>query len=147
MTKRVADLSVYQGSSETYMKFLRSHGIDTTVVKLTEGTGYINPKAREQVANGFKVFGTVSVYHFFHGHGSSEAKYFLAWVKSFGLDKSTVLALDVEAQDLPWKTTAEVNAFLKELKANGFTNVITYGSGSWFAEKRIDRAKLIDKHI
>jgi GH25 family lysozyme M1 (1,4-beta-N-acetylmuramidase) len=46
-----------------------------------------------------------------------------------------------------WKTTAEVNAFLKELKANGFTNVITYGSGSWFAEKRIDRAKLIDKHI
>lgn len=147
MTKKVADLSAYQGSSETYMKSLKSHGIDTTVVKLTEGVKYVNPKAREQISNGFKVFGTVSVYHFFHGHGSSEAKYFLAWVKSFGLDKSTVLALDVEAQDLPWKTTAEVNAFLKELKANGFTNVITYGSGSWFAEKRIDRAKLIDKHI
>ena len=147
MTKKVADLSAYQGSSEAYMRSLKSHGIDSIVAKLTEGTGYINPKAREQVANGFKVFGTVSVYHFFHGHGSSEAKYFLAWVKSFGLDKSTVLALDVEAQDLPWKTTAEVNAFLKELKANGFTNVITYGSGSWFAEKRIDRAKLIDKHI
>ena len=56
MTKKVADLSVFQGSSESYMKSLKSHGIDTTVVKLTEGTGYINPKAREQVANGFKVF-------------------------------------------------------------------------------------------
>nr|DAM24509.1 MAG TPA: hypothetical protein [Caudoviricetes sp.] len=30
MTKKVADLSVFQGSSESYMKSLKSHGIDTT---------------------------------------------------------------------------------------------------------------------
>ncbi len=147
MTKKIVDLSSYQSDSLSYMKQLKKWGADGTMVKLTEGTGYLSPKAGNQIANGFKVFNTVGVYHFFHGNGTAEARYFLAWVRKFGLDKSTVLAIDVEASGLPYNTTPQVNVFLRYLINAGYKNVITYGSGSWFNYGRIKRSELIDKHI
>jgi len=147
MTKKIVDLSSYQADSLSYMKQLKKWGADGIMVKLTEGTGYLSPKAGNQIANGFKVFDTVGVYHFFHGRGTAEAQYFLSWVKKMGLDKSTVLAIDVEAPDLPWNTTGQVNVFLRYLIAHGYKHVITYGSGSWFRSGRINRSQLVDKHI
>jgi hypothetical protein len=147
MSKLVIDIASYQGTSVSYFKTFKAHGVDAAMVKLTEGTNYLNPKASAQVANAYKVFGAVGAYHFFHGNGAAEAKYFLAWVKKFGLDKSTVLAIDVEASGLPYNTTPQVNAFLRCLLNAGYKNVITYGSGSWFNSGRINRSQLIDKHI
>lgn len=147
MPKIGIDVSSYQGSSVSYFKAFKNYGADFAVVKLTEGTNYLNPKASAQVTNALKVFGSVSVYHFFHGAGTAEAKYFLAWVKKFGLDKSTVLVIDVEAPGLPYNTTPQVNAFLRYLIAAGYKNVVTYGSGSWFNSGRINRSQLVDKHI
>lgn len=147
MSKIVIDVSGYQASSLSFFKTKKKQGASSAIVKLTEGTSYLNPKAGAQVANSLKVFGTVGVYHFFHGNGAAEAKYFLAWARKFGLDKSTLLAIDVEASDLPWSTTSSVNVFLKYLISHGYKNVVTYGSGSWFTSGRINRAKLVDKHI
>lgn len=147
MTKKIVDLSSYQADSLAYMKQLKGWGADGIMVKLTEGTGYLSPKAGNQIANCFKVFDTVGVYHFFHGRGIAEAQYFLAWVKKMGLDKSTVLAIDVEASDLPYSTTSQVNVFLRYLISHGYKNVITYGSGSWFNAGRINRSQLVDKAI
>ena len=59
-----------------------------------------------------------------------------------GLDKATWLALDVEAPDLPQKCTAGINKFLGYLYANGYHNLMVYGSTSWFKEGRINQAKL-----
>lgn len=147
MSKIVIDVSGYQSSTLGFFKTKKKQGASSAIVKLTEGTTYLNPKAGEQVANAYKVFGSVGAYHFFHGNGTAEAKYFLAWVKKFGLDKSTLLAIDVEALGLPWSTTSQVNVFLKYLISHGYKNVVTYGSGSWFTSGRINRAKLVDKHI
>jgi len=147
MTKKIVDLSSYQADSLSYMKQLKKWGTDGIMVKLTEGTGYLSPKAGTQITNGFKVFNTIGVYHFFHGRGTAEAQYFLSWVKKMGLDKSTVLAIDVEAPDLPYSTTSQVNVFLRYLIARGYKNVITYGSGSWFNGGRINRSQLVDKAI
>lgn len=147
MPKLGIDVSSYQGSSVSYFNTFKKYGADFAVVKLTEGTNYLNPKASAQVTNALKVFGSVSVYHFFHGAGTAEAKYFLAWVKKFGLDKSTVLVIDVEAPGLPYNTTPQVNAFLRYLINAGYKNVVTYGSGSWFNSGRIKRSALVDKHI
>lgn len=147
MPKLGIDVSSYQGSSVSYFNTFKKYGADFAVVKLTEGTNYLNPKASAQVTNALKVFGSVSVYHFFHGAGTAEAKYFLAWVKKFGLDKSTVLVIDVEAPGLPYNTTPQVNAFLRYLINAGYKNVVTYGSGSWFNSGRIKRSELVDKHI
>lgn len=147
MPKLGIDVSSYQGSSVSYFQNFKKLGADFAVVKLTEGTNYLNPKANAQVTNSLKVFGSVSVYHFFHGYGTAEAKYFLAWVKKFGLDKSTVLVIDVEAPGLPYNTTPQVNAFLRYLINAGYRNVVTYGSSSWFNSGRIQRSALVDKHI
>lgn len=147
MPKLVADVSAYQSKSKVYFENLKRYGIDSAMVKLTESTKYINPSAVNQIANAYRVFGTVGVYHFFHGYGLAEAKYFLAWAKQYGLDKTTVMALDVEYQGLPAKTTPQVNIFLKYLKAQGYPNVITYGSGSWFKYGRINRVALVDQRI
>ena len=147
MPKLGIDVSSYQGSSVSYFQNFKKLGADFAVVKLTEGTNYLNPKASAQVTNSLKVFGSVSVYHFFHGAGTAEAKYFLAWAKKFGLDKSTVLVIDVEAPGLPYNTTPQVNAFLRYLINAGYRNVVTYGSGSWFNSGRIQRSALVDKHI
>ncbi|KAL3951411.1 GH25 family lysozyme [Lentilactobacillus hilgardii] len=147
MPKLAADVAVYQSKSKAFFEKLKRYGIDSVMVKLTEGTTYVNASASEQVSNAYQVFGTVGAYHFFHGNGLAEAKYFLAWVKKYGLDKSTVLAIDVEAQDLPANTTPQVNIFLKYLKAQGYLNVITYGSGSWFKYGRINRVALVDQRI
>lgn len=147
MPKLVADVAVYQSKSKAFFENLKRYGIDSVMVKLTEGTTYVNASSGEQVSNAYQVFGTVGAYHFFHGNGLAEAKYFLAWVKKYGLDKSTVLAIDVEAQDLPASTTSQVNIFLKYLKSQGYSNVITYGSGSWFKYGRINRVALVDQRI
>ncbi|KRN17763.1 autolysin [Secundilactobacillus similis DSM 23365 = JCM 2765] len=147
MPKLGIDVSSYQGSSVSYFHNFKKLGADFAVVKLTEGTNYLNPKASAQVTNSLKVFGSVSVYHFFHGAGTAEAKYFLAWAKKFGLDNSTVLVIDVEAPGLPYNTTPQVNAFLRYLINAGYRNVVTYGSGSWFNSGRIQRSALVDKHI
>lgn len=144
--REVADISAYQGSDVAYLTKIRKYA-KSLVVKLTEGTSYVNPKASAQISNGLKLFETVSVYHFFHGYGLAEAKFFLNEVKKFGLDKSTVLIIDVEANDLPTNTTPQVNIFLKYLIDNGYKNVMTYGSGSWFKYGRINRSALVDKHI
>lgn len=147
MSKIVIDVSGYQSSALSFFKTKKSQGAASAMVKLTEGTSYLNPKAGAQVANAYKAFGSVGAYHFFHGRGTAEAAYFLTWVKKFGLDKSTVLAIDVEAGDLPWATTAQVNVFLKYLISHGYKHVVTYGPGSWFTSGRINRSQLVDKHI
>ncbi|WP_334427257.1 MULTISPECIES: GH25 family lysozyme [unclassified Levilactobacillus] len=147
MSKIIVDLSSYQASSLAYMKQLRSWGAKGIVVKLTEGTSYLSPKAAAQVKNGLKVFKTVGAYHFFHGNGLAEAQYFLAWVKKMGLDKTTVLAIDVEAAGLPSNTTPQVNVFLRYLIDHGYKHVITYGSASWFNSGRIHRSQLVSKAI
>lgn len=145
MTKRGIDISAYQDSSLDFLKTKKKQGAKFAIVKLTEGVKYLSPKASAQISNGLKVFDTVGIYHFFHGNGAAEAAYFLAWVKKFGLDKSTVLALDVEYQGLPSDVTPQINVFLNYLRARGYKNVITYGSRSWFTSSRIHRARLVDK--
>lgn len=147
MSKRGIDISSYQDSSLAFLRKKKKQGAEFAIVKLTEGTDYLSPKAGAQIRNGLKVFDSVGVYHFFHGAGLVEAKYFLSYVKSFGLDKSTVLAIDVEYQGLPAKSTSQINVFLKHLRDHGYKHVITYGSRSWFTSNRIHRAGLIDKAV
>lgn len=147
MPKLVADVAVYQSKDISFFEKLKQYGFDAAMVKLTEATTYVNQNAASQIANAYRVFGTVGIYHFFHGNGVAEAKYFLAWAKKYGLDKTTVMALDVEYQGLPKDTTNQVNAFLNYLKAQGYSHVITYGSGSWFKYGRINRSSLVDHRI
>lgn len=147
MVNKVIDVASYQGSSIAYFARFKKLGATGVMAKLTEGTSYVNPKGRAQVTNALSVFGQVGVYHFFHGHGAAEARYFLKQVKALGLDHSTVLCIDVEANDLPKNCTPQINVFLQTLKAHGYPNVVTYASASWFNSGRINRSRLVDESI
>ena len=143
MTREVADIASYQGSSIEYLKTLRKYA-SSLLVKLTEGSengsAYVNPKAGAQVANGLQVFESVGVYHFFKGNSQyygdndpiNEAKFFLKQALKLGLDKTTVMIIDVEDNSVMADATHDVNLFLKYLNDNGYMNTVVYASASWF---------------
>ena len=137
----IVDTSSFQSDSLAFFKTLKYHGVSGAIVKLSEGVKYTSPKAADQIANAYKVFGVVAAYHFWHG-ASNEAAYFLDKVKKMGLDKTTWLAIDVEAADLPSDCTSGINRFLSYLYSNGYHNLLVYGSASWFKEGRIKQANL-----
>lgn len=144
----VADVSSFQSTSLSYFKKLKANGISSAMIKFTQSTSYLNENINGQIKSAFKAgMKTVGAYHYFHGNGAAEAKYFIGWVKAFHLDTDTVLAVDVEDQSLVWNPTSQINVFLKACKAAGYSNVITYGSASWFNSNRITRTKLVDKAI
>ncbi|GAY74364.1 GH25 family lysozyme [Lentilactobacillus kosonis] len=143
MTREVADISSYQDSSVDYLKTLRQYA-SSLLVKLTEGSAngsaYINPKAGAQVANGLQVFESVGVYHFFKANSQfygdndpvNEAKFFLSQAIKLGLDKTTVMIIDVEDASVMADATHDVNLFLKYLNDQGYMNTVVYASASWF---------------
>ena len=138
----VVDVSSYQSDFLSFFNGLKSHGVSGAIVKLSEGVKYTSPKAANQIANAYKVFGVVAAYHFWHG-ALNEAAYFLDKVKKMGLDKTTWLAIDVEAADLPSNCTSGINKFLSYLYSNGYHNLFVYGSASWFNYGRIHKAQLV----
>lgn len=89
------DLASYQSTSVSYT------GTKFAIVKLTQGTDYLNPKAAAQIksakANGLLVGG-----YFYANHGNSvsrarsEAKYAVAKAKAFGIPEGSYLADDFE---------------------------------------------------
>lgn len=89
------DLASYQSTSVSYT------GAKFAIVKLTQGTNYLNPKADAQIksakANGLFIGG-----YFYANHGNSvsrarsEAKYAVAKAKAFGIPEGSYLADDFE---------------------------------------------------
>ena len=138
------------------MKQLRQHA-QSVIIKLTEGSesgsAYFNPKAPTQVANAFKVFPTVGAYHYFLGNSQkygdndplNEAKWFYKKLLALGFDKTTVCAIDVEdPHALATHATHDVNIVLKYLYGKGYTNLVVYGSASWFKSGRINKDALFN---
>ncbi|KRK47583.1 GH25 family lysozyme [Secundilactobacillus kimchicus] len=153
MTKEVVDIASYQDSSISYLKTLRQYA-DSLIVKLTEGSengsGYLNPKAGMQVGNGLQVFPAVGVYHYFKGNSQlygdqdpvNEAKWFLKNIVALGLDRNTVVVIDVEDSSLMKNVTHDINLFLAYLADKGYSKQLVYASASWFNEGRINQAEL-----
>lgn len=139
----VVDVSSYQNDTVTYFNNLKKAGAKSAIVKLTQGTNYVSNKASAQVSNAYKVFGSVSAYHYYMGNPVAEAKFFLSKVRAFGLDKTTWLAIDVEDPSLPMYNTAGINSFLTVLKNAGYSNLMVYGSASWFEAGRIKQGSLL----
>lgn len=145
--KTISDISSYQSDSLAFMNQLKAAGIGGLMVKLTDGTTYLNPKSGNQVGNGLKTFKTVGLYHYYQGSPTAEANYFIKWVKAFGMDASTPLAIDVEDPSLYGDITSQINTFLSIVKANGYKCRVVYGSASWFNSGKIAYARLSDKNI
>lgn len=123
-------------------KIMKSYGIKGVSVKLTEGTSYKNPFAKNQIKNAQAAGLMVSVYHFswFESEGSakSEANYFSNMAQELGLSKATLMINDLETPELKYKKgvnhTKNSKAFEKQLNALGYSSVNHYLGLHWINE-------------
>lgn len=122
------DVANYQPDTLAYFQGLKSKGSGAVIVKITQGTGYINPKATNQVNHADQAGLRTAGYHYamFGGNvaqAHAEANYFL---KQAGarLAKGSILALDYEdAATTGSNKNANANAiiaFMNDVKNAGY---------------------------
>lgn len=145
------DVAVYQ---PTNLASYHKAGASFAIVKLTEGTGYFNPKAQAQVTSARANHLYTHAYHFAN-FGSSvsqakkEAKYFLTWVKKTSISKKRMLWLDWESSSANRvdgtrsANTAAILAFMQALKAAGYRPGLY--SGAALMRSAIDTKRVISK--
>lgn len=147
----VVDVAAYQNTS---LAAYHNAGAKAVFVKLTEGTGYFNPKAAAQIRSAHAHHMYVHAYHF-ATFGSSvrrardEAKWFIKRAKVLNISKKRYMALDWETGDgnvvSNGKTisTRAVIAFMNEVKKAGY-KVMLY-SGASLLRNNIDTRSVVSK--
>lgn len=133
------DISAYQAAL-TYDNFvtLKNRGVKTIIVKLTEGTSYMNQYAWQQISNARKAGLNIQVYHYAH-FGSysaavSEANHLADIMSSLGLAATTRIYADMEDSTTKYSGVAsDLNGFWAQLNSRGYTNHAVYASLSYDA--------------
>lgn len=140
------DLASYQSTSVSYT------GAKFAIVKLTQGTDYLNPKAAAQIksakANGLLVGG-----YFYANHGNSvsrarsEAKYAVAKAKALGIPEGSYIADDFEqgsGNSVSGGVQANTDAILaamQEIKSAGYQPLIY--SGAFVLRNHMSSTRLV----
>lgn len=131
MTNLVADYSAYQPDTLDFMQATKDAGVKAVIIKLTEGTGWVSPKAAGQIRNAVKVGLIVHCYHYARfwsaDQAVAEADYFCSVAKQYGIDASSVMALDLEEGSNP----AFAKVFLDRVIANGYPRIDLYTMASY----------------
>lgn len=131
MPNLMADLSDYQTSTEAFMQALKDQGVKAVVIKLTEGTGWVSSTAAEKIRNAVKVGLIVHCYHYARfqsaGQAVAEANFFCSIAKQYGIDQTSVMALDLEAGSNP----VFAKTFLDQVIANGYPRIDLYTMASY----------------
>ncbi|QDK70486.1 GH25 family lysozyme [Lactococcus protaetiae] len=151
----VVDISSYQSwLTQADFNSLKASGVKTVVIKLTEGTTYTNPYAKDHIQWAKAAGLNVAVYHYATLTGANsqsagnsqaikEAQYFATTAKNLGLPANTVMVMDCEQpyknssgtiigpnpNNMDWATAAA--QFANELKSLGYANTKFYSSLSW----------------
>lgn len=146
------DVASYQA---TDMAAYHKAGASFAIIKLTEGTDYVNPKASKQVDSSRANHLYTHAYHFAR-FGSSvsqakkEAAYFIKAAKKESISQKRMLWLDWEAGSGNVVTgpkasnTAAIMAFMDAIKAAGWRPGLY--SGASLMRTAIDTAQVIKKY-
>lgn len=140
------DLASYQSTSVSYI------GAKFAIIKLTQGTDYLNPKAAAQIksakANGLFIGG-----YFYANHGNSisrarsEAKYAVAKAKAFGIPEGSYLADDFEqgsgnsVNGGVQANTDAIMAAMQVIKEAGYQPLVY--SGSFVLRNHLSIARIV----
>ncbi|MEK6459142.1 LysM peptidoglycan-binding domain-containing protein [Heyndrickxia faecalis] len=147
------DVSHHQGDSGLPYPFyanVKGAGVKGVVVKVSQGNYYVDPAASVNIANAKAAGLQVNAYHYMLAKTTSaaktEAKWFDKKLKLVGFKKSYgYVTVDVEDNSLKSLSksalTNVVNAFVKEMKALGYTKVDLY-TGSAFYNDQLNPAAL-----
>lgn len=133
----VLDVSAYQPQAvnTSFWAYWKARGVQGGIVKLSEGTGWVNTYAQGQV-NAIKATGLVpSGYHFSNFVGNvwqahNEAALALRMARGIGLPAGSAIVLDYEQRaGYRGANTQAAIAFLNDIKAGGFKPVFYSYSG------------------
>ena len=140
------DVASYQSSSVSYA------GAKFVLVKLTEGTSYINPKASSQIKSG-KSHGLLVGGYFYANHSGSvsraraEAKYAVEKAKALGVPSGSYIADDFEqgsGNNVNGSTTANTDAIIaamQVIKEAGYKPLVY--SGAYVLRNRMSISRII----
>lgn len=145
------DTASYQDTDLTKYK---NAGAQFAIVKLTEGTTYVNYKAAEQYASA-QANGLMTMAYFFATFGTNsqealnEARFFVQHAQAMGIPKGSYLAVDYESGDgnnySTTDKTANTNAILNAMnyiKLSGYQPLVYTGQsfmGDYIDESRLSR--------
>lgn len=127
------DLASYQSTNVSYT------GVKFAIIKLTQGTDYLNPKAEQQIKSA-KAHGLLPAGYFYANHGNSvsrarsEAKYAVAKAKALGIPEGSYIADDFEqgsGNSVSGGVQANTDAILaamQEIKSAGYQPLIYSGA-------------------
>lgn len=148
----VVDVATYQPAS---MSAYKHAGARQVIVKLTEGTGYFNPKASAQINSTHANHMYLHAYHFATfgnsvSRAKAEAKFFVACAKKLNISKKRYLWLDWEAEDgnviinSTYSNTKAILAFMKVCHDAGYK--VGLYSGAYVLRQHVDTAKIVKKY-
>ncbi len=141
------DTSSNNSLTQAQFNSMYSDGAKGLIVKLTEGTTYINSTAPTHISYaksaGMKIVGA---YHFLRGTstGTGQGQAFLAQLQAQSISTDAIVACDIESSDLSTNLAAlnsMISDFYAVLTAAGYTNTADYASSSWFGERFTSLAK------
>ena len=146
------DVAVYQ---PTDMSAYKRAGARQVIVKATEGLGYINPKASDQVKSVHDNHMYLHAYHFATfgnnvGRAKMEAKFFVSHAKKLNISKKRYLWLDWETGDgnvvinSASSNTKAIMAFMKVCHNAGYK--VGLYSGAYILKQYVDTAKIVKKY-
>lgn len=148
----VVDVATYQPTS---MSAYKHAGARQVIVKLTEGTGYFNPKASAQINSTHANHMYLHAYHFATfgnsvSRAKAEAKFFVARAKKLNISKKRYLWLDWETGDgnviinSTYSNTKAILAFMKVCHDAGYK--VGLYSGAYVLRQHVDAAKIVKKY-
>ena len=120
---------------------LANKGVGGVVVKLTEDTWYKNPNAENQIRNAQAAGLQVSTYHFSRYTSEeaarAEARFYIAAAQRLNLPKNTLMVNDFEDAEMLPNINQNTQAWVDEMRKNGYSNLMFYTSASWLDENNL----------
>ena len=112
MTLKVIDISSYQSAAA-----VNTPGTDAVIVKVSQGTGYINPNCDSQYQEAKRQGKLLGLYHYLNGVGAkAEAKFFVDNSTGYWKNDPVTLWADWEGGDNgAWGNGAYVAEFIAEV--------------------------------
>ena len=140
--KSFVDVSSHNGEiSIGDYRTLANKGVGGVVVKLTEDTWYKNPNAENQIRNAQAAGLQVSTYHLSRYTSEeaarAEARFYIAAAQRLNLPKNTLMVNDFEDAKMQSNINRNTQAWVDEMRKNGYTNLMFYTSASWLDENNL----------
>ena len=140
--KSFVDVSSHNGDiSIGDYRTLANKGVGGVVVKLTEDTWYKNPNAENQIRNAQAAGLQVSTYHFSRYTSEeaarAEARFYISAAQRLNLPKNTLMVNDFEDAKMQPNINRTTQAWVDEMRKNGYTNLMFYTSASWLDENNL----------